>query len=120
MAGCRVGIDVGATNIKIGLFDENMALQDQMQTLTDQEADIDRLMDVIVGFVGRILTKNGLDITGEIETEAEMCELLAAAIKRFAKRQMTWFRRDKEIHWLNMRDDPAAEADALIRTFLEN
>ena len=58
-------------------------------------------------------------ITGEIETEAEMCELLAAAIKRFAKRQMTWFRRDKEIHWLDMSGDPAAEAEAKIRTFLE-
>ena len=59
-------------------------------------------------------------ITGEIETEAEMCELLAAAIKRFAKRQMTWFRRDKEIRWLDMSGDPAAEADALIRAFLES
>ena len=66
MAGYRVGIDVGATNIKIGLFDENMALQDQMQTLTDQEADLNRLMDVIVGFVGRILTKNNLDL-GSVE-----------------------------------------------------
>ena len=59
-------------------------------------------------------------ITGEIETEAEMCELLAAAIKRFAKRQMTWFRRDKEIHWLDMRGDACAEAESLIRTFLQN
>ena len=37
----RVGIDVGATNIKIGLFDEEMTLLEQMQTLTDQEADLD-------------------------------------------------------------------------------
>ena len=59
-------------------------------------------------------------ITGEIETEAEMCEQLSLAIKRFAKRQMTWFRRDKDIRWLDMRGDPAAEAEALIRTFLEN
>ena len=58
-------------------------------------------------------------LTGEIETDAEMTELLAAAIKRFAKRQMTWFRRDKSIHWLDMRGDPAAEAETLIRTFLE-
>ncbi len=59
-------------------------------------------------------------LTGEIETEAEMREQLSLAIKRFAKRQMTWFRRDKAIHWLDMRGDPAAEAEALIRTFLES
>jgi len=41
----RVGMVVGATNIKLGLFNEEMELLDQMQTLTDQEADLDRLMD---------------------------------------------------------------------------
>lgn len=57
-------------------------------------------------------------ITGEIATEAEMCAQLSAAIKRFAKRQMTWFRRDPEICWLDMHGDPAGEAAAQIRTFL--
>ena len=47
-----------------------------------------------------------------------MCAELSAAIKRFAKRQMTWFKRDREIHWLDMHGDPAAEAEALIRTFM--
>ena len=64
MADFRVGVDVGATNIKIGLFDGEMALQDQMQTLTDQEADIDRLLDVIVSLVHRLLAQNGLSIDG--------------------------------------------------------
>ena len=58
-------------------------------------------------------------ITGEIETEQEMCEQLSLAIKRFAKRQMTWFRRDREIHWLDMGGDPLAEAEELIRNFLQ-
>ena len=57
-------------------------------------------------------------INGEFETEEEMCRQLGLAIKRFAKRQMTWFRRDREIHWLDMHGDPAAEAEALIRTFM--
>ena len=64
MGSYRIGIDVGATNIKIGLFDGDMTLLDQMQTLTDQEADLDRLMDLIVGFVRRILGKNGLELAG--------------------------------------------------------
>lgn len=57
-------------------------------------------------------------ITGEIESEAEMCQQLSLAIKRFAKRQMTWFRRDKEIIWLDMAGDPFAEAAGIIRNFL--
>ena len=57
-------------------------------------------------------------ITGEIGSEAEMCHELSLAIKRFAKRQMIWFRRDKDIHWLDMAADPQAEAAALITAFL--
>ena len=57
-------------------------------------------------------------INGEFETEDEMCAQLSLAIKRFAKRQMTWFRRDKEIRWLDMGGDPVAEASALIEGFL--
>lgn len=57
-------------------------------------------------------------LLGEIKTEDEMLSELSRAIKRFAKRQMTWFRRDGEIRWLHMRDDPFAEACALIDTFL--
>ena len=52
-------------------------------------------------------------------SEAKMLERLAISIKQFAKRQMTWFRRDKEIHWLNMEQDPLAEACGIIDRFLE-
>ena len=86
--------------------------------------EVRNLMDA--GVSAEFLYKLGLEyrfvsqhLTGEIASEAEMRELLAAAIKRFAKRQMTWFRRDREIHWLDMGGDPAAEAEALIRGFLE-
>lgn len=57
-------------------------------------------------------------INGEFASEAEMCAELSLAIKRFAKRQMTWFRRDKEIRWLDMGGDPVAEASAMIENFL--
>ena len=39
-------------------------------------------------------------------------ELIQQNSRHYAKRQMTWFRRDKEIHWLN--------ADEAIQTNLEN
>ena len=57
-------------------------------------------------------------LLGEIQTEEEMLSGLAQAIKRFAKRQMTWFRRDKSIRWLDMQADPYAEACAIIDQFL--
>ena len=56
-------------------------------------------------------------LTGKICYE-QMKEELAASIKKFAKRQMTWFRRDPRIHWLDMANDPASEAENLINEFL--
>ena len=32
-------------------------------------------------------------------------ELIQQNTRHYAKRQMTWFRRDKEINWLNADDD---------------
>ena len=57
-------------------------------------------------------------LKGEYSSLEEMKELLATAIKQFAKRQMTWFRRDASIHWLDMTDDPFAEACSRIDAFL--
>lgn len=57
-------------------------------------------------------------LLGEIQTEAEMLQELSRVIKRFAKRQMTWFKRDASIHWLDMQADPFAEACGLIEPFL--
>ena len=58
-------------------------------------------------------------LTGKIGYE-QMKEELAASIKRFAKRQMTWFRRDPRIHWLDMSGDPVSEAEQLIQAFINS
>lgn len=47
----------------------------------------------------------------------QMTDELERAICRFAKRQMTWFRRDSAIHWLAMAQDPLGEAAGLIESF---
>ena len=47
-----------------------------------------------------------------------MLSELSLAIKRFAKRQMTWFKRDKSILWLDMTADPLAQAAEAIRAFV--
>lgn len=36
---------------------------------------------------------------------ARAIELIQQNTRHYAKRQLTWFRRDKEIHWLNANDD---------------
>ena len=77
------------------------------------------------GVSEEFLVKLGLEykyltwyLTGKIGYE-QMVEELAAAIKRFAKRQMTWFRRDPRIIWLDMNEDPVSRASALISEFLD-
>ena len=64
----RIGIDVGATNTKIGLFDRDMNLLDSTQTLTDPEADLPMLMDFIESLVQHMLKRSGISS----ETSATM------------------------------------------------
>ncbi|MBQ8955130.1 MAG: tRNA (adenosine(37)-N6)-dimethylallyltransferase MiaA [Clostridia bacterium] len=92
--------------VKAGMIDE-------VKGLLDSGVSVEFLMKL--GLEYRFITQY---LTGEIKSENEMLELLATAIKQFAKRQMIWFRRDKAIHWLDMTADPVAEASALIGAFL--
>ena len=78
------------------------------------------------GISEEFLVKLGLEykyltwyLTGKIGY-GQMVEELGNAIKKFAKRQMTWFRRDPRIHWLDMSADPIKEASDLIESFLES
>jgi len=57
-------------------------------------------------------------LKGEYSSLEEMKELLATAIKQFAKRQMTWFRRDSAIQWLDMTGAPMTQAIEKIDAFL--
>ena len=77
------------------------------------------------GISEEFLVKLGLEykyltwyLTGKISYE-QMTEELGNAIKKFAKRQMTWFRRDPRIRWLDMSADPVSEASELIQNFLD-
>ena len=76
------------------------------------------------GISEEFLVKLGLEykyltwyLTGKIGYD-QMVEELGNAIKKFAKRQMTWFRRDDRIRWLDMSADPIKEASDLIESFL--
>ncbi|MCP6726593.1 MAG: tRNA (adenosine(37)-N6)-dimethylallyltransferase MiaA [Patescibacteria group bacterium] len=54
-----------------------------------------------------------LYLQGKLSKE-EMEEQLLTAIVKFSKRQLTWFSKDKRIHWITQRK----EAENLVRKFL--
>ncbi len=58
-------------------------------------------------------------LTGAIPTEEALVDELGRAIKRFAKRQVSWFKKDRGVHWLDMTADPLGESSALIDGFME-
>jgi len=70
-------------------------------------------------FVSRLLR-------GEFAGEAEMIQYLKYASHDFTRRQLTWFRRDKRIHWIEGLKEcdndgiMVEEADQLIRLFLNS
>ena len=86
---------------------------DEVRSLLDAGVSTEFLMKL--GLEYRFITRY---LTGDIASQEEMLELLAVAIKQFAKRQMIWFRRDKAIRWLDMTGDPLSEAAGLIEAFL--
>jgi len=91
-----------------------LGMVDEVRTLLANGASIEFMMKL--GLEYRHIAQL---ITGEFKSEEEMCAALSLAIKRFAKRQMIWFRRDKEIKWLDMQADFLKEACELTENFLK-
>ena len=87
-------------------------MTDEVRALLDQGVSEEFL--VKLGLEYKYLTWY---LTGKMGYE-QMKEELGTAIKRFAKRQMIWFRRNPEIIWLDMAGDPAAEAAKHLDAFL--
>ena len=55
-----IGIDVGGTNSKIGLFDSEMHLVRFINTLTDKELEADELLDILSGQAEQLMKEQGL------------------------------------------------------------
>ena len=88
--------------IQDGLVDEAKAVYDKRQLNSLQTVGYRELFGYIVG---------------EYELERAI-ELIQQNTRHYAKRQLTWFRRDKEIHWLNANDEyekNILSIDALLR-----
>lgn len=55
-----IGIDVGGTNIKLGLFDSGMQLVSELKYLTDKDATANELMNYLAQQVQALVEKVGL------------------------------------------------------------
>lgn len=87
---------------------------EEVQRLMDEGATTEFLLGL--GLEYRFITQY---LIGEIPDKQVMLSKLAIAIKQFAKRQMTWFRRNPEIVWLDMEGDAFAQACTAIDAFLK-
>ena len=99
----------------VTLTDFSEGMLEEVQALLDEGVSPTFLLKL--GLEYRIITQY---LLGVIDPREELETLLGTSIKQFAKRQMTWFRRNESIHWLDMANDPVAEASALIERFLTN
>ena len=88
---------------------------EEVQGLLDAGASRDFLLGL--GLEYRYITQY---LIGEIPDRDDMLAQLAHAIKKFAKRQMTWFRRNPGIVWLDMQGDAYAQACDEIEKFLKH
>ena len=116
--------------LKLGVTWEREALRARIDERLERRLkagmieEVKGLMDA--GVSAEFLYKLGLEyrfiaqyLNGEISSREEMVELLGTAIKQFAKRQMTWFRRDRDILWLDMTGNPVAQACGEIDRFIQ-
>ncbi|MBQ9010274.1 MAG: tRNA (adenosine(37)-N6)-dimethylallyltransferase MiaA [Clostridia bacterium] len=86
---------------------------EEVQGLLDRGVSAEFLIGL--GLEYRYIT---LYLTGQMPDFSQMRGELARAIRKFAKRQMTWFRRCPDILWLDMQSDPFAQASEAITRFL--
>ena len=87
------------------------SMLDEVRGLLEAGVPAERLLEL--GLEYRFLTRH---LLGEIDYET-MVRDLTTAIHQFAKRQLTWFRRDPRIHWLDAAA-PLLEAEKQARAFL--
>ena len=57
-------------------------------------------------------------LTGKLPSKEALIDELGRAIKRFAKRQMVWFQKDRDVLWLDTAGDPLAQAIQAADAFL--
>ena len=85
-------------------------LSDEVKRL--KEMGLDRDMQSMQG----IGYKEMFDYLDGKITLDEAAEIIKMNSRRYAKRQLTWFRRDERIHWIPYDSDIIAEAEKFLKT----
>lgn len=91
-------------------------LENEIKELMHMGLDSDNISMKGIGYKEMIACLNG-ECTME-----EAVELIKRSSRRYAKRQLTWFRRYDDMHWFNLSEDPEREYERmslLIKEFLE-
>lgn len=116
--------------LQLGLtWPREMLLERVEQRLRERLAN--GMIDEVAGLRSRgvsdlRLDKLGLEyryiaryLRGELRTLDDLRTQLGIAIRQFAKEQLTWFKRDRRIIWLNPLNDCFQEACQRIREFVD-
>lgn len=117
--------------LQLGVTWEKSILHRRIEERLKQRLDQGMIEEVqsylVAGNSPKYLYRLGLEyryiveyLAGKYFSFEEFYDNLSQAIKQFAKRQMTWFRRDTTIHWLDMEQEYFDQACALINSFLQN
>lgn len=128
-AGLEEGFEPRYEALQLGVTWPNEILHKRIDERMKRRFDQGMLEEVKEllrqGATGEFLEALGLEyryiyryISGDYKTKDELYEALGRAIKRFAKQQKTWFRKDQDIHWLAMDQQPFEEAVGLVENYL--
>ena len=103
-------------------------LYERIRERLDMRLDMNMIEEVVKlrehGATDEFLYRLGLEyryilmyLRDEFESFDAFYDKLFMEIRHLAKEQMTWFRKRKDIHWLDMTGDPFTEASELIDEF---
>lgn len=79
---------------------------------------LEKYSNVLNSVTGIGYRQLGLALNGEM-SKKEAIDLFKRDTRRYAKRQLTWFRRDERINWVAGDDEAVKQAEQLIETFLK-
>lgn len=100
-------------NRRVDIMLEN-GLLDEVRSLT--ERGYRKTLNSMKG----IGYKEVMDYLRGFMTYAELTEAVKRESRRYAKRQLTWFKKDKRIIWINYSDKLVEDAMAIVTEFLDN
>ena len=116
--------DAGFEAVQFGLNWERSVLYERINKRVDEmlEAGLVEEINLLTDKGYNYIDYNSLNTVGVKEVfdylsgtivYEKMTELIKQNTRRFAKRQLTWFRKDKNIIWIDMNDESGLESASL-------